>query len=148
MSRLLLICSFSVFISCENKNPTGVEKINGESALLLPLELHKLKGFRDGYYAYVSAKFIGDGQIASNLESVPDSIVLELSIKIGVPSLLYSGKYIWYENEQIITGPVESSYLHFTGGQGGLPGFGGTYLFKTDAAAYRIKIQPRELSRK
>ena len=68
--------------------------IGEDSAVLLPMHLLKVKGRRDGYYAYIHAKFVPDNHSISSKELiVPDSIIMEISIKIGVPSQLSSGNY-------------------------------------------------------
>ena len=124
--------------------------IGEDSAVLLPMHLLKVKGRRDGYYAYIHAKFVSNNHfISSGDPTFPDSIIMEISIEIGVPSQLSSGNYRLYENRQLFKGSVSSSYIHFTGGQGGLPGFGGDFLFKTSGgASYKINLPPGELKRR
>ena len=124
--------------------------IGEDSAVLLPMHLLKVTGRRDGYYAYIHAKFVSNNHFISSEEpTVPDSIIMEISIEIGVPSQLSSGNYRLYENRQLFKGSVSSSYIHFTGGQGGLPGFGGDFLFKTSGgASYKINLPPEELKRR
>ena len=138
------------FYCCQKKTEEASVRIIGDdSAVLLPMHLLKVKGRRDGYYAYIHAKFVSDNQfISSEKPAVPDSIIMEISIEIGVPSQLSSGNYRLYENRQLFEGSVSSSYIYFTGGQGGPPGFGGNFLFITSGgASYKINIPPGELTK-
>ena len=150
-SRLNIVFFGILFFYCCQKTEEASVRIIGEdSAVLLPMHILKVKGRRDGYYAHIHAKFVSDNHSISSKELiVPDSIIMEISIKTGVPSHLSSGNYRLHKNRQLFTGSVSSSYIYFTGGQGGLPGFGGVFLFKTsDEASYKINLPPAVLKRR
>ena len=150
-SRLnLVFFGILFFYCCQKTEEASVRIIGDDSAVLLPMHLLKVKGRRDGYYAYIHAKFVSDNHFISSEELIaPDSIIMEISIKIGVPSQLSSGNYRLHKNRQLFKGSVSSSYIYFTGGQGGLPGFGGVFLFKTSGGtSYKINLPPAELKRR
>ncbi|MEE8329512.1 MAG: hypothetical protein V3R54_06250 [Thermodesulfovibrionia bacterium] len=126
-----------------------MERITEKSTILLPIQMYKVKGYRDGYYAFVQVKFAFLNRLIPGIITVPpDSIIMDLTIKIGIPSRLSRGNYHLYKNEKLLEGPVTSSYIYFTGGQGGLPGFGGTFIFEPElGVSYRINIPAAELKR-
>ena len=149
-SQLLFVIMIMAMLSaCQKRHHASVQKIVGSSQSREPLSLRTLTGVREGYYAYVQATFVRDeSESPSTEEDVPDSLALEMTIEVGVPSHLVSGRFQLYMAKDVLEGTVTSPYIYFVGGQGGVPGFGGTFLFLTvKGDSYNVYIPPSELKK-
>jgi len=151
--KLILIRSFlvvlSLFIGCQNSKQPSVERFVGNSGTILPLRLNAVTGYRYGYYVDIDVSFIRKEQISpTDKINTPDSLKLHVVLEVGVPTRLATGTYQLYIGKDSFRGTISSPYIYFTGGQGGLPGFGGTFQFQTvKGESYKVYIPPRELKR-
>ncbi|MFQ6674676.1 MAG: hypothetical protein ACE5GH_07865 [Fidelibacterota bacterium] len=135
-----------LLMSCQKSQQASVDRFLDTSAIRQPLRLRTLTGVRDGYYVYVHTVFIREESPSDDRSGMADSLTMDLSIRIGVPSRFLSGTFELYGDTDVSRGAVTSSHIYFAGGQGGLPGFGGTFLFRAAPGdSFKVYIPPSEL---
>ena len=72
----------------------------------------------------------------------------DLRFRIGVPTRLEEGSYLWQQAGTVLRGPVKQVSATFLGGQSGQPSIGGTFdLFSPEGARlYAVRIPVREVA--
>ena len=88
---------------------------------------------------------VGDGdrlQAQAVLSDSSSILTLEMHFKVGSPTALESGTWLWTRNSQRNGGAVAARSVTFLGGQDGPPSIGGIYdlLGQDGTALYRVNI--------
>ncbi len=144
---MLSIAFFS--LQCLGSQEASVEKINGSSRTLLPLLIEELVGLRDGETVDIAVKFMGNSQVPrDNRLSEPDSLMLQIQLRFGVPTRFQSGSFRWYQKDELFQGQLTSTSVTYYGGQGGLPSMDGRFQFSiTHHGHYETFIPTTEIVR-
>jgi len=117
-------------LQCQGNQEASVEKINGTSRILVPLHMEELVGLRDSETVDIEVKFLGNSGVTRDdgLNS-PDSLMLRIQLRFGVPTQFQSGSFRWYQKDEFFQGPITSMSVTYYGGQGGLPSMDGRFQF-------------------
>ena len=138
-----------VNLQCLGSQEASVEKINGTSRSLLPLHIEELVGLRDGETVDIEVKFLGNSQmIRDDGLNGPDSLMLQIQLRFGVPTRFQSGSFRWYQKDELFQGPLTSTSVTYHGGQGALPSMNGRFQFRiADHGHYETFIPTTEIAR-
>lgn len=136
-------------LQCRGSQEAAVEKTNGTSRILLPLHMEELVGLRDSETVDVEVKFLGNSEVSpyDGLNS-PDSLMLQVQLRFGVPTRFQSGSFRWYQKDESFQGPIKSISVTYHGGQGGIPSMDGRFQFRIPShGQYEIFIPTTEIVR-
>ncbi len=72
----------------------------------------------------------------------------DLRFRIGVPTRLEEGSYLWQQADTVLRGPVKQVSATFLGGQAGRPSIGGTFELMSPEGerVYEVRIPVREVA--
>lgn len=75
-------------------------------------------------------------------------LTLDLRFRIGVPTRLDEGSYLWQQTDTVLRGPVEQVSATFLGGQSGRASIGGTFdLLSPDGKRlFKVRIPVRQVA--
>ena len=101
-------------------------------------QLRSLTGYRDG--DALRAKVI--------LAADSSMLTMDLRFRIGVPTRLEEGSYLWQQADTVLRGPVKQVSATFLGGQSGRPSIGGTFelISPEGERLYEVRIPVREVA--
>jgi hypothetical protein len=101
-------------------------------------QLRSLTGYRDG--DVLRTKMI--------LVAYSSMLTMDLRFRIGVPTRLEEGSYLWQQTDTVLRGQVEQVSATFLGGQSGRPSIGGTFdlLSPEGKRLYKVRIPVREVA--
>jgi hypothetical protein len=116
VSRLSLGSILFLLIACAGPQEVRLEKM-GSTPASLPCKLESLTGTRDG--EQMKARLV--------LASDSSRIALEIVLRIGVPTVLESGRYQWQRPTGTVEGPLAASSVTFLGGQSDGVSIGGLF---------------------
>ncbi len=145
-----IIISLVLFnLHCQGSQEASVEKVNGTSRILLPLHMEELVGLRDGETVDIEVKFLGNSEVTRDDGlNGPDSLMLQIQLRFGVPTRFQSGSFRWYQKDELFQGPLTSISVTYYGGQGGLPSMDGRFQFRiTGHGHYETFIPTTEMVR-
>ena len=129
-------CASLLFASCQNASKPVIQRIRDGQALS-SYSLHSMSGMRDGDNLRARVVFAGDNS----------TLTMDLRFRLGVPTRLESGKYLWEQGNQITRGNVTARSVTFLGGQSGQPSIGGVFeLQSSDVSLYEIRLPSHELT--
>lgn len=138
MSCLLTGLLAALLVACSDAGEPRVEKI-GEPPALLPYRLDSLTGVRDGDLMKTRLVFTSEaGRLA-----------VEMNFRIGVPTILESGRYTWDQRNGRTEGSVNAISVTFLGGQSDGPSIGGIFqlLGPDNAPLHKITLPTRVVPR-
>jgi len=72
----------------------------------------------------------------------------DLRFRIGVPTRLEEGSYLWQQADTVLRGPVKQLSATFLVGQSGRPSIGGTFELTSSQGErqYEVRIPVREVA--
>ena len=123
--------------ACGPRTAPGLEPLAG-GAPAADYRLRALTGVRDGEALHAAAEFAGgDGEL-----------LLTLRFRVGVPTRLASGTWVWTRGAARSGGRVSERSTEFLGGQSGRPSLGGDFdlLDERGQPVYRVRWPARELA--
>ena len=111
--------------------------------------MEELVGLRDGETVDIKVKFLGNSEVTRDDGlNGPDSLMLQIQLRFGVPTRFQSGSFRWYRKDELFQGPLTSLSVTYYGGQGGLPSMDGRFQFRiTGHGHYEIFIPTSEIVR-
>ncbi len=100
--------------------------------------LRSLTGSRDADVLHTKVILAADSSM----------LTMDLRFRIGVPTRLEEGSYLWQQTATVLRGPVEQVSATFLGGQSGQPSIGGTFelLSPEGERLYKVRIPVREVA--
>jgi hypothetical protein len=144
-----VLCLVLLVLQCRAEQNPGVEKIEGESRTRLPLSTHSLTGLRDGETVNINVNYRVDTRVTRKQGlQVPDSLILAITLRFGVPTTFDSGRFRWYQKAKLFEGPLNSPSITYHGGQGALPSLAGRFNFViAELGQYEVYIPATEIHR-
>jgi hypothetical protein len=127
-----LLAAALALLACQNANTLTIRRTR-DGQELRNYRLKSLTGIRDGDNLGTEL-VIGDQSSA---------LTMQMRFKIGVPTKLESGSYVWRQPGSPQTqGMVKADTVIFQGGQDGPPALGGTFQLVVDneVPLYKVKM--------
>lgn len=133
---LLIGAGLFLFLSCQKAEETTIEDLRADGALT-EAQLISVTGRRDGDFLPVRVVF----------EVSASKLVLDLRVRIGVPTRLESGQYSWEQDKKLLEGRVRARSVTFLGGQSDHPNLGGVFeLLSADGSPlYKVVLPVAEV---
>ena len=138
MNRILLFFAFALAAGCANSD-YAFERLDGDTAVPLPLKFEGFYGLRDGAVVSAEARFADGGDMAT----------MNITIFLRPPAEFRSGASRVTVAGNTTAGAVDCLSLTFLGGQTALPNVGGVFVLKDEHGRpkYRVRIPATMLTR-
>jgi len=100
--------------------------------------LRSLTGYRDADVLHTKVILAADSS----------TLTMDLRFRIGVPTRLEKGSYLWRQADTVLRGPAKQVSTTFLGGQSGRSSIGGTFELLSPAGErlYQVRIPVREVA--
>ena len=123
--------------ACGGPQSPKLERIADRTELPVH-ELRSLTGYRDSDVLRTKMILAADSSM----------LTMDLRFRIGVPTRLEGGSYLWQQADTVLRGPVEQVSASFLGGQSGRPSIGGTFELVSPEGErlYKVRIPVREVA--
>jgi len=72
-------------LQCQGNREASVELIDDTARILVPLQMQELVGLRDSEKVDIAVKFLGNSEMTRDEGKSPDSLVLQIQLRFGVP---------------------------------------------------------------
>jgi len=132
-----LVVTTILLTACGGPQSPKLERIP-DSTELPSHQLRSLMGYRDGDVLRTKMILVADSSM----------LTMDLRFRIGVPTRLEEGSYLWQQADMVLRGPVKQVSATFLGGQSGRPSIGGTFelISPEGERLYEVRIPVREVA--
>jgi hypothetical protein len=132
-----LVLTTMLLAACGRPQSPRLERIADRSELSAHA-LRSLTGYRDADVLHTKVILVADSSM----------LTMNLRFRLGVPTRLEEGSYLWQQKDTILRGQVEQVSATFLGGQSGRASIGGTFeLLSPDGKRlYRVRMPVREVA--
>lgn len=132
-----VVLTIMLLTACGRPQSPRLERIADQTELPTHA-LRSLTGYRDADVLHTKVILAADSS----------TLTMDLQFRIGVPTRLEEGSYLWQQTDTILRGPVQQVSATFLGGQSGRASIGGTFeLLSPDGERlYKVRIPVRQVA--